>query len=201
MVGIAVEGFTESGDSRIAVAQDIIVDLIILDPLGGLEVQSSDAQAAVKICLVGLQSWEDDIRSDGSMLVYIEDREDQAQDVVDEVIEEVLVAFVDLDHGLVRGAESTVRKVEHLKVEGLLRIRLPATLEVVLLDPVLGGELVADDGWGLICAECGDGRISSCWDVVDVHLALGLDVDFVRRKLAWVERWSEHWRGHGHWIE
>jgi hypothetical protein len=39
------------------------------------------------------------------MLIDFENREDQAENVVNEVIEQMLVTFIDLNHGLVRGAE------------------------------------------------------------------------------------------------
>ena len=56
------------------------------------------------------------------MLVHFKDGKDQAEDIVDEVVQKVLVALVDLDRGLVRRAERSMGEVKDLKVQRLFRI-------------------------------------------------------------------------------
>ena len=112
----------------------------------------------------------------------------------------MLVALIDLHHRLVRWAECAVGgKVEGVSVEvkRLLDKRLAVALKVVLLDPVVGRVAVADGWWCLVVAEGGESGVPAGRNVVDEHLALSLDVNFVWRKLTHVlVTRSEDWRRH-----
>ncbi len=117
------------------------------------------------------------------MLIDFEYGKYKPQHVVDEVIQQVLIAFVDLDEGLVRRRNRAMREIEEVEVKRLFGQRLLAVLKVVLLYPAFGREWLAGYGRGLVGAEGRNGRVSSGRNVIDKHLAFGLDVDFVWRKL------------------
>ena len=55
MIGVRIQCFAKLGDCLVAMAYNVIVDLLVLYPLGGLEVDRGYAQTAVEIALVGLE--------------------------------------------------------------------------------------------------------------------------------------------------
>ena len=74
------------------------------------------------------------------MLVGVEYWEDQLQDLLEKVVEEVLVAFLDVDYSLVVRRDWTMRKLEKVEINSLLCERLGVTLEIVLLHPAVCGK-------------------------------------------------------------
>lgn len=128
------------------------------------------------------------------MLIYLEDWEDQADNVVNEMIEQVLIAFVHLDHSLVRRRDWAVVEVEEVEIHRLFRKRLVGLLEVRrLLQPAIVGERTRSRR-RLKCAECRNGRVPARRHIIDEHLGLGLDVDFVWWERAVGMEWRIHRR-------
>ncbi len=134
VVLVLVEGVAEGRDGRVAVAHDVAVHLVALQARGRLVVLRRDGEAAVQVALVALQRGEDEVRADGAVLVGLEDREDGREHRLDEVVEQPLVALVELDGHLPRRRRRAVREVEEVDVERLLGQRL-APLRVHLFCP------------------------------------------------------------------
>ena len=72
------------------------------------------------------------------MLVCVEDREHQFDDLVQEVVQEVFVAFVHSDHCLAGGGDLTMRELEEMEVHWFFREALMQVLAVFLLHPTVG---------------------------------------------------------------
>ena len=64
MVLIAVERLAQPGDGGIAVAHDVVVDILTLNTHRRLVVLRRNAQAAVQVALVVGQRWENELRAD-----------------------------------------------------------------------------------------------------------------------------------------
>ena len=75
MVLVAVERLAESRDGGIAMPHDVLVNLLGGDVGCSLEVLGGNAEAAVEIGPVGLKSREDEVGSNRTVLVGVEDRE------------------------------------------------------------------------------------------------------------------------------
>lgn len=87
MVGILLQCLAKSGDGGISVSGDVLINPFSLQALCGLEVQSSDAQAAASVALVARKGGKDHVSPRGAVEVQIEDREDDWKNVLDEVVE------------------------------------------------------------------------------------------------------------------
>lgn len=81
----------------------------------------------MQVGLVRLKSEQDSFRW-RAVLVDLHDREQQSHDVLDEVVQKVLVALIDLYYRLVLGRYWVVVEVEVLKVDWLLGVKLLAVL-------------------------------------------------------------------------
>nr|POE63201.1 hypothetical protein CFP56_04104 [Quercus suber] len=183
MLRVLAERLAELLDRGVPVTHDVVIDVIAVQRLGGLHVGGGDAQTAVQVGFVVLQRRKNDVGSRRAMLVGIHDGEDQLHDPLQEVVEQILVVIVDVDDGFVVRRERTMRELEEVEVDRLLRQGFLMSLVVVLLDPAVGrvaGE-ARRERWRLIGAEGGDGGVFARGHIVDEDLSLGLDVDLVGR--------------------
>lgn len=138
VVDIQAESLAELRDGSVSMANNIIVNLLAHDTFCGLHVCCSDAQTAVKVCFVGLQRRKDDISSRGSMLIGVQDREDELRHFIEEVVQKVHVAVVNVNDSLVAGCERAVRKVEEVKINGFFGKLLRSAFVEFLLYPTVG---------------------------------------------------------------
>ncbi len=67
------------------------------------------------------------------MLINFQYRKDQSDYIINEMIQEMLIAFVDLDHGLVRWRDWTMSEVKEVEVGRLFSEGFMAMLKVRLL--------------------------------------------------------------------
>lgn len=72
------------------------------------------------------------------MLICVQDREHQFDDLVQKVVQEVLVAFVHSNHRLAGGCDLTMWKLEEVEVYWFLGKSLMQILVVFLLHPAVG---------------------------------------------------------------
>ena len=72
------------------------------------------------------------------MLIRVEDREHQFDDLVQKVVQEVLVAFVHSNHCLAGGCNLTMWEFEEVEVYWFLGEALMQILVVFLLHPAVG---------------------------------------------------------------
>ena len=204
VVRVAVQRLAQLGHGGVAVAHDGAVQLLDRrrgGPAGGLQVDGGGAEAGVQVRLVALERGEHHLGAHRAVPVALEHGEDEAQHVVDEVLEQGPVAVLDLDRRLLlllllRGRRRRRRaEVEDVHAERGIVVLLGQRVEDVLArgrreqvlgHPVGGGGQRAEaaGGRGLEGAEGADGRVAAQRHVVDEHLALGLDVDGVGRGLA-----------------
>jgi len=181
VVGVAVEGLAQAGDGLEAVARDVLVDEVGVDagqPLGGLEVQGGDAETAVAVRLVVDERGHDDVVAGGA--VQVEDREDQALDVGQEVVEQLAVAALDGHAG-----ERVGRHVAVVVEVVVGRERLGGG-DVVGEVRLLRGRRLLDGNGGATDAAAGVGRRArgAAWKAVDVGLLLHEAIVVVWRRLG-----------------
>ncbi len=159
VVLVLVERVAQRGDGGVSMPHDVAVDRLVVREAGvGFVMLRRDAQAAVQVALVALQGGKDEVRADGSVLVRLEDREQIREDELEEMIQEPLVALVELDGNLPCVPRRAVREVKEVHVEGLLGQRFPP-LRVHLLCPLAFQREGRQDGarrwWGVVGAEGG----------------------------------------------
>ena len=92
------------------------------------------------------------------MLISIEDGEYEFQHLLEKMVQQVLIAFVDVDNRFMIRTQLAVVVLEKVEVKRLFRKRFLVTLEKVLLDPAVRWQRRNSTGkwrW-LIRAERGD---------------------------------------------
>jgi len=121
MIGIAIERLTEFRDGCISMAHDVVINLLALDIHRGFAVLGRNAETAVQVTFVALQSRQNVVCSCRSVLICLENREDGGKNIGDEVIKKSLITFVKLDSHLADGLGWAVAKVKEVCVENLFR--------------------------------------------------------------------------------
>ncbi len=94
----------------------------------------------MQVGLVVLEGGQDDIRSYRSLLIVLEDGEQEWKDILQKMFEQWTVAVFELDHGALRfRVLGDMVEVEEVEVDVLSCERVLTDLLEVVLDPVITG--------------------------------------------------------------
>lgn len=197
VLGILAQRLAEPGDRFVAMPHNVVVDLLANQPLCRLEVDSSDAETAMEVTLVGLQSTQYHLVARMPVLIEVQDGEDQARDIANEVVEEVLILVAHVDAGLDCRSRLRDGRVNRRRINRAHAVNVTRTGR---WDKILVGEQVVPRERGQRSvevrrrkhAECRDGGVMPHRHIVHEGMALGLDINFVRRigNIAQMRRWD-----------
>lgn len=86
VIDILTQCLAQLRDRFVAVAHDVVIDLLTYEPLGAFQMDCGHTETAMQVALIRLESAQDRMSARRPPLMRIENGKDQTQNVVDEMV-------------------------------------------------------------------------------------------------------------------